>query len=90
MLLHVTVGRAERVEHRVVFNLPYIFKHDFMELAIHHVITYTASLLVGLHLAYWVPVGVLPRLVLLWTDWQAVCEVRLIGVIGDAADHGHG
>lgn len=89
LLLNMAISRTEWIKYWIVFNFPNIFQHYFLELTVKHVINLTASLLIRFHFAYWVAVWILARFVLLWTDRQAICKIRLVWVILNSANHWH-
>lgn len=88
LLNYMTVRGTERVKDWVVFDLPDVFKHDLLKLAVKHVITAFSIVNIRFYFAYRVAVRILARFVCLRANGHAASEAGLVRMIGNAIDGG--
>ncbi len=88
LLYYMTVRGTERVKDWVVFDLPDVFKHDLLKLAVKNVITALPIFNIRFYFAYRVAVRILARFVCLRANGHAVSEAGLVRMIGKGIDGG--
>lgn len=86
LLNDMTVSGTERVKDWVVFDLPDVFKHNLLKLAVKHMIATLPIVNIWFYFAYRVAVRILARFVCLRANGQAVSEAGFIRMIANVID----